>query len=215
MNGNGNVAPPRCAPYAGSVASAGEVPFRAALTWAYFQTGVDALGAVERAEMREPTGQDVYWTSNRRVRHWDAPPSFRAAATHRYKFRGCPKWASNEKEVDISRRRDGHTGRSGATRDDPSKGELKAARDEALGPNGSAKGSLGAVFNAAKQVLGSTDQLGENPSQFSAGVLAELVVPEMSVRQELEANPRPRSRLALFCVRFGCDRVEDRLQESR
>ena len=65
--------------------------------------------------------------------------------------------------------------------------ELKSARDEAVRPNGSAKGSLGTVFDTAKRVLDDTEQLGENPSQFSADVLAALIVPEMSTRRELEA----------------------------
>ena len=65
--------------------------------------------------------------------------------------------------------------------------ELKAARVEAIRPNGSAKGALGAVFSVAKNVLGNTDGLGENPSQFSADVLAKLITPDMRVRQELES----------------------------
>ena len=65
--------------------------------------------------------------------------------------------------------------------------ELKAARVEAIRPNGSAKGALGAVFSVAKNVLDNTDGLGENPSQFSADVLAKLITPDMRVRQELES----------------------------
>ena len=65
--------------------------------------------------------------------------------------------------------------------------KLKAARDRAIRPNGSAKGALGAVFNVAKKVLGNTEGLGENPSQFSADVLAKLITPDMGVRQELES----------------------------
>ncbi len=65
--------------------------------------------------------------------------------------------------------------------------ELKAARDEATHPDGSAKGALGVVFEVAKNVLGNTEGLGENVSQFSADVLAKLIMPEMRVRQELES----------------------------
>ena len=65
--------------------------------------------------------------------------------------------------------------------------KLKAAREGALRPNGSAKGALGAVFEVAKKVLGNTEGLGENPSQFSADVLAKLITPDMKVRQELES----------------------------
>ena len=71
------------------------------------------------------------------------------------------------------------------TRVENAVGDLKAARDGAIRPNGSAKGSLGAVFSASKKVLGNTQGLGENPSQFSAEVLAKLITPEMKVRQEL------------------------------
>ena len=71
------------------------------------------------------------------------------------------------------------------TRVENAAGDLKAARDEAIRPNGSAKGALGATFGAAKKVLGNTQELGENPSQFSAEVLAKLITPEMKVRQEL------------------------------
>ena len=66
-------------------------------------------------------------------------------------------------------------------------GDLKAARDGAILPNGSAKGALGVVFSVAKKVLGNTEWLGENPSQFSADVLAKLIAPDMNVRQELES----------------------------
>ena len=65
--------------------------------------------------------------------------------------------------------------------------KLKAARDGAIRPNGSAKGALGLVFEAAKKVLGNTEGLGENPSQFSADVLAKLIMPSMKVREELES----------------------------
>ena len=65
--------------------------------------------------------------------------------------------------------------------------ELKAARDGAIRPNGSAKGALGVVFGVAKKVLGNTEGLGENASQFSAEVLAKLITPDMIVRKELEA----------------------------
>ena len=64
--------------------------------------------------------------------------------------------------------------------------KLKVARDEAILPNGSAKGALGVVFSVAKEVLGNTEALGENSSQFSAEVLAKLITPDMRVRQELE-----------------------------
>ena len=66
-------------------------------------------------------------------------------------------------------------------------GELKAARDGAIRPNGSAKGALSVVFGVAKKALGNTEGIGENSSQFSADVLAKLITPDMSVRQELEA----------------------------
>ena len=65
--------------------------------------------------------------------------------------------------------------------------ELKVARDGAIHPNGSAKGALGVVFNVAKSVLGKTEGLGENASQFSADVLAKLITPDMKVRGELES----------------------------
>lgn len=65
--------------------------------------------------------------------------------------------------------------------------DLKAVRDQAIRPNGSAKGALGAVFDVAKRALGDVEQLGENSSQFAAGVLAALIVPGMNVRSELEA----------------------------
>ena len=65
--------------------------------------------------------------------------------------------------------------------------ELKAARDGAVRANGSAKGALGVVFGVAKRVLGNTEGLGENPTQFSVDVLAKLITPDMSVRKELEA----------------------------
>ena len=64
---------------------------------------------------------------------------------------------------------------------------LRAARDETLRPNGSAKGALGAVYQVARKVLSNTEGLGENASQFSADVLAKLITPEMRVRQELES----------------------------
>ena len=65
--------------------------------------------------------------------------------------------------------------------------ELKAARDGATLPNGSAKGALGVVFSVAKTVLADTDGMGENPSQFSADVLALLITPDMTIRQELSS----------------------------
>ena len=65
--------------------------------------------------------------------------------------------------------------------------ELKTARDEAIRRNGSAKGALGAVLEVAKKVLGNTEELGENPSQFSADVLAKLITSDMKVREELES----------------------------
>ena len=65
--------------------------------------------------------------------------------------------------------------------------QLRAARDEALRPNGSAKGSLGKVFEAAKRVLSNAEELGENASEFSAEVLAALITPEMAVREELKS----------------------------
>ena len=43
------------------------------------------------------------------------------------------------------------------------------------------------VFGVAKRVLGNTEGLGENPTQFSVDVLAKLITPDMSVRKELEA----------------------------
>ena len=65
--------------------------------------------------------------------------------------------------------------------------QLKATRDEAILPSGSAKGALGKVFNVAKNVLIDTQGLGENPSQFSADVLAKLITPDLTVRQELKS----------------------------
>lgn len=66
-------------------------------------------------------------------------------------------------------------------------GQLQSARDEYLRPNGSAKGSIGAVFDTAKRVLGDTTELGDNASEFSAEVLAALIKPEMAIREELRA----------------------------
>ena len=65
--------------------------------------------------------------------------------------------------------------------------ELRAARNGAIRPNGSARGALSAVFDVAKNVLASTEGLGENASQFSADVLAKLIAPDMTVRQEIES----------------------------
>ena len=65
--------------------------------------------------------------------------------------------------------------------------KLKVARDGAIHPNGSAKGALGVVFDIAESVLGNTEGLGENPSQFSADVLAKLITPDMKIREELES----------------------------
>ena len=73
------------------------------------------------------------------------------------------------------------------TRVEDAYGELKAARDGAILPNGSAKGALRVVFGVASKVLGNTQELGENPSQFSADVLAKLITPDMRVRQELKS----------------------------
>ena len=73
------------------------------------------------------------------------------------------------------------------TRVENAVGELKAARDGAIRPNGSAKGAIGVVFSVAKNILGNTDGLGENAPQFSADVLAKLITSDMSVRKELEA----------------------------
>ncbi|MCP4083812.1 MAG: AAA family ATPase [Actinomycetia bacterium] len=64
--------------------------------------------------------------------------------------------------------------------------QLTKARDEAMKSNGSAKGSLGAVFDTARRVLKDTDGLGENKAQFSADVLARLILPSMEVAKELE-----------------------------
>ena len=50
--------------------------------------------------------------------------------------------------------------------------DLKAVRDQAIRPNGSAKGALGAVFEAAKRVLADVEQIGENSPQFAAGILS-------------------------------------------
>ena len=72
------------------------------------------------------------------------------------------------------------------SRVDDALGQLQTARDETLRPNGSAKGSLGAVFDTAKRVLGTTEGLGENSTQFSADVLAGLIVQGMTVRDELD-----------------------------
>ena len=77
--------------------------------------------------------------------------------------------------------------RDRGSRQDDALGQLEAARDNALSPNGSAKGSLGVVFETAKRVLGNTEELGENASEFSAEVLAALITPEMPVREELIA----------------------------
>ena len=66
-------------------------------------------------------------------------------------------------------------------------GKLGAARDGAILPNGSAKGALSVVFGVAKKVLGNTEGIGENPSQFAADVLAKLITPDMCVRQELKS----------------------------
>ena len=65
--------------------------------------------------------------------------------------------------------------------------QLRVVRDRALLPNGSAKGALGEVFNAAKRVLADTEGLGENASQFSVGVLAGLIAPEMKVCVDLKS----------------------------
>ena len=65
--------------------------------------------------------------------------------------------------------------------------QLKMARDNALRPNGSAKGSLGAVFDTARRVLGNAERIGENRSQFSSDVLAALIHPDMTVAKELAA----------------------------
>ena len=65
--------------------------------------------------------------------------------------------------------------------------KLKAGRDGAIHPNGSAKGALGVVFGVAKKVLDNSEGLGENPSQFSADVLAKLITPDMKVWEELES----------------------------
>ena len=73
------------------------------------------------------------------------------------------------------------------TRVDNAVDKLKAARDGAISPNGSAKGALGVVFEVAKKVLGNTEGLGENASQFSVDVLTKLITPDMRIRQELES----------------------------
>ena len=65
--------------------------------------------------------------------------------------------------------------------------KLKAARDGAISPNGSAKGALGTVFEVAKKVLENTKGLGENASQFSADVLAKSIAPAMKVKKELNS----------------------------
>ncbi|MDE0440413.1 MAG: AAA family ATPase [bacterium] len=62
---------------------------------------------------------------------------------------------------------------------------LKATRDLALQPTGSAKGALGAVFDVSRQVLDDAEGLGENKHQFAVDVLAPLVHPEMAVTKEL------------------------------
>lgn len=100
----------------------GSPGFRAALTCAHLQTARCLARPWTVVGLGELRRQRAFWTSNRPFRRWDAPPCFRATATHRYRFRGCPKWASNENEMDINGCRDGHTARSGVTRDDPSKG---------------------------------------------------------------------------------------------
>ena len=63
--------------------------------------------------------------------------------------------------------------------------QLKAVRDSAMMPNGSAKGALGVVFTTAKRVLVDAGGLGENKHQFSADVLAALFQPSMDVTTEL------------------------------
>ena len=73
------------------------------------------------------------------------------------------------------------------TRVDNAADDLKEARDGAIRTDGSAKGALGVVYEVARKVLGDTEGLGENPSQFSADVLAKLITPDMEVRQELES----------------------------
>ena len=75
---------------------------------------------------------------------------------------------------------------------DDALGQLKAARDGALLPDGSAKGALDEVFDAAKHVLSSTEAIGENAAQFSADVLALLIVPGMKVMEELQDATRLR-----------------------
>ena len=65
--------------------------------------------------------------------------------------------------------------------------ELKAARDRSIRRNGSAKGALGVVYDTAKKVLCNTQELGENATQFSTGVLAKLITPGMTVRQKLDS----------------------------
>ena len=80
-----------------------------------------------------------------------------------------------------------HTTNARGARQPDALNQLKMARDNALRPNGSAKGSLGAVFATARRVLGNTERIGENRSQFSSDVLAALIHPDMTVAKELAA----------------------------
>ena len=67
-------------------------------------------------------------------------------------------------------------------------GKLKAARDGAIRPNGSAKGAIGVVFGIAKNVFGQHRRARRKCSAvFRAEVLAKLITPDMGVRKELEA----------------------------
>jgi hypothetical protein len=62
---------------------------------------------------------------------------------------------------------------------------LRRERDDALSPDGSAKASLGAVFDASKLHLADKVGLGENKWQFAASVLAALVRPGMASYEQL------------------------------
>ena len=73
------------------------------------------------------------------------------------------------------------------TRVEDAVGELKAARDGADPSERVCERSTGCSVQCCQKVLGNTEGLGENPSQFSADVLAKLITPDMKVRQELNS----------------------------
>ena len=112
-------------------------------------------------------------TSESRTRHLESDPNLRVLNRHSLES----YLLDNEVlEMLVAER---------GTRVEDAYSKLKVARDGAILPNGSAKGALGSVFSVAKNVLGNTEALGENPSQFSADVLAKLITPDMKIREEL------------------------------